>query len=469
MANRQQKETNEGEFTTSSSTTESSVNDADIAASTEHQEADTAAGEVPGEAGITASEMVDGLQGLPGVYPATASGASMAESDRAVLEENARLRREVADLRAKEERRRHPGRARRTLVGVLVVLSCLGILASTLTVWSSTTLLNTDTWLQIVGPIAQNPQVIQSFSSYTASQVVMVLDVKQRTEQALPPKATFLATPLTQAVQSFIQSSVARLMHTPTFQKIWINTNRIVYTEVLAALRGQSSTLHISNGVVTLNLIPIIDEALQYIQQHLPGLISQHVRLPVPSQLEVPQSAQQKLSKALGFTVPSNLGQIELFQSAQLATAQRLLRLWDFLSVALPVITAVLIALTLWLSRDRRRTLMELGIGIAITFILLKIALDYLQQYILGATMNPTAKSVVQPTLQTVFGGLDTINSWLLAGGLVLAIVAYLFGKPEWFRAIYAYLRSGYQWVIGKIEEWRHQRHRPPQAAAGAA
>ncbi len=387
-------------------------------------------------------------------------------SDQAVREENERLRKEVAQLHAQEERRQHPGSARRTLVGVLVVLSCLGILTSTLTVWSSSTLLNTTTWLAIVTPIGQNPQVIEQVSSYTAGQVVMLLDVQARAQQALPPKATFLAAPLTQTVQNFIQARVTTLMHRPAFQKLWIDTNRYVYTQLLAALRGQTSTLHIANGVVTLNLIPVIDQALMDIQQHLPALIAQHVTLPDPSSLVIPQQAQQKLSQALGVQVPSNLGQIQLYSSAQLAQAQQLLSLWDVLTWLLPLVTAVLLVLTLWLSLDRRRTLIELGIGIAIGFLLVKIAIGYLQQYIVNQTMNPTAKSVVQPTLQTVFGSLDGITTWLLVGGVVLAIVAFLVGKPEWFKAAYAWVISAYHWIVEKFQD---RRHRPPQAAAGAA
>jgi hypothetical protein len=402
----------------------------------------------------------------PGSQTETPAAAQASKTD--IEEENARLRNEVATLRATVERQQHPGRVRRTLVGVLVFLSCLGILASTLTVWSSATLLNVDTYMQVVGPIAHNSQVIQSVSAYSADQVVTLLNVQQRAQQALPPKAEFLAVPLAQVVRNFTQARIADLMHTPQFQQIWVRINRAVYTQLLAALRGQTTTLHISNGVVTLNLIPVIDAGLQYIQQHLPGLIAERVKLPDPTELQIPAQAQQKLSQALGIPVPSNLGQIELFQSAQLAKAQQLLGLWDFLTWALPVITAMLIVATLWLSRDRRRTLVQLGIGIAVAFILAKIAIGILQQYVDNAVNNPTAKSVVDPALQTVLSSLQTVTTWLLVGGLVLAIVAFLLGKLEWFKAANAYLRRGYDWVARKIQEWRAPR-RPPQAAAGAA
>jgi len=354
------------------------------------------------------------------------------------------------------------------VTGVLVVLCCLGILGSMLTVWTSATFLNTDSWLSIVGPIGQNPKVIQSVSTYTATEVVTLLDVQGLATQALPPRAEFLAAPLTQVVHNYIQTHVADLMHTPKFHQLWIDINRKVHAQLLAALRGQTNVLHISNGVVTLNLIPVIDQALQYVQQHLPGMLSEKVKLPDPSQLEVPQQAQKRLSEALGVQVPSNLGQIKLFESAQLATAQQLLRLLDVLTVLLPILTAGLILATLWISPDVRRTLLQLGIGIAITMIIVKFASGYLNQTVVSATdNNPAAQSVVQETMQTVLGSLDAITSWLLAGGLVLAIGAFLAGKPQWFRAAYARIKQGYLWIRDKFQERRH--HTPPDAVGATA
>jgi hypothetical protein len=394
--------------------------------------------------------------------------AAITTSDQTVREENERLRREVESLRARAERQSHPRQWRRGVTGALIVLCCLGILGSMLTVWAGATFLNTSSWLAIVGPIGQNPRVVQSVSAYAASEVITLLDVQQRANQALPPRISFLAVPLTQLVQNFTQSHIADLMRTPKFHEVWININRRVHDQLLAALRGQTSVLHITNGVVTLNLLPVIDQGLQYVQQHLPGMLSQKVKLPDPSQLQIPQQAQQKLSQALGVQVPSNLGQIELFQSAQLATAQQLLRIWDVLTVLLPILTAGLILATLWMSPDLRRTLVQLGIGVAITFIVVKIATGYLNQTALNATANnPTAHSVVQSTLQTVLGSFNTVTSWLLACGLVLALVAFLVGKPQWFRAAFAWIKSAYVWTRDHVQRLFHRT--PPDAVAAPA
>ena len=398
--------------------------------------------------------------------PQAGAGADQPESYLALAAENDRLQQEVAKLRGEAERRRHPGRVRSIAVGVLVFLSCLGIFTSAITVWSNSTLLNTDTYLRIVGPVGQDPQVISAVSNYAANQVVTLLKVQERAQTVLPSRIDFLAVPLTLVVTNFTQASIAKLMHTPTFQRVWIDLNRRAYNAILAVLRGQSSTLYISNGALFLNLVPVIDEALQYVQQHLPGILSQKVKLPQPTQLEVPKQAQQRLSQALGVPIPSNLGQIQLFQSEKLTTAQQLFRLWNLLTVVLPLLTAVLIVAALWVSPDRRRTLMWLGIGVAIVFIIAKILTGYLQQYIDNAAMSPLAKSIVPPAVQTLLSSLSIVTTWLLVGGIVLAVVAFLAGKLEWFKVAFAYLRSAYYWVVQKVQSWLH---RPPRAATGAA
>jgi hypothetical protein len=255
-------------------------------------------------------------------------------------------------------------------------------------------------------------------------------------------------------------------MRRPQFHEVWININRRVHTELLAALRGQSNVFHISNGVVTMNLIPVIDQGLQYVQQHLPGMLSEKIKLPSPTELQIPDQAQQRLSQALGVPIPADFGQIPLFQSAQLATAQQLLRIWDVLTVLLPILTAGLILATLWVSPDLRRTLVQLGIGIAITFIIVKIATGYFYQRVYDATANyPAAHSVVGSTLQTLLGNFGSITSWLLAGGLVLALVAFLAGKPQWFRALFAWIKFAYAWTRDHI---KRLFHRTPPDAVGA-
>src|SRR5262249_39099020 len=103
------------------------------------------------------------------------------------------------------------------MVGLLLILACVGALTSTLTMWTHQALLNTDHWIKIVGPLGQNPQVVDAVSTYVADETISLLQVQQRTQQALPPPASFLVAPLTQGVHDFVRSHVAGFMQTSEF------------------------------------------------------------------------------------------------------------------------------------------------------------------------------------------------------------------------------------------------------------
>ena len=81
---------------------------------------------------------------------------------------------------------RRPSRVRRLLVGFLVFLSCLAVVVTGLTLWTHYTVMNTDGYMNLVGPIGKDPQAIQNLSEYVGGQVVAATDLQQRVTDALP-------------------------------------------------------------------------------------------------------------------------------------------------------------------------------------------------------------------------------------------------------------------------------------------
>ena len=75
----------------------------------------------------------------------------------------------------------------------------LGVVVSGLTMWTHYTVMNTDGYMRIVGPIGKDPQAIQNLSTYIAGQAVAATDLQQRVSDALPDKAKLFAGPITGA------------------------------------------------------------------------------------------------------------------------------------------------------------------------------------------------------------------------------------------------------------------------------
>jgi hypothetical protein len=328
------------------------------------------------------------------------------------------------------------------LVGIGVVLTCITLLSSIMAIWVEQTLLNTDRWVQLVTPLSRDPQLANTLSVYVADQVVTALGVQQRAEQALPPRLEFLAGPLTQRVQDFTQTQVANLLQNQKLQNAWVQVNRTVHTQVVRLLRGETTNVTIVNGAVVVNLLPIIKEALTNLQARLPGLIPQAVAA-LPQQLSgTIQQQRAQLSQAIGQQLPPDFGQITLFQSDYVTTAQRAVAVLDALQIALPLLTLALLALTLWFSRRRRRTALELGIGIVVVFLAARLLIGFVQNQVVAAITNPAGRELVGDMLTSVVGGLEAIAVWLIVLGALLAVAMFLAGRPQWFVGLWHWLQG---------------------------
>jgi hypothetical protein len=92
-------------------------------------------------------------------------------------------------------------RIRRSVVGLLVALSCLLVLLSTTEVWAHRTLLNTPTFVGTVGPVFKNPAVTSAVAVRATDQLFTELNLQARLKDALPPKASFAAAPVVNATK----------------------------------------------------------------------------------------------------------------------------------------------------------------------------------------------------------------------------------------------------------------------------
>ena len=162
--------------------------------------------------------------------------------------------------RIKKPRRR---RIRRSVVGVLVALSCLLVLLSTTEVWAHRTLLNTPTFVGTVAPVFNNPAVTSAVAVRATDQLFTELNLQARLKDALPPKASFAAAPVANATKSFVAGQLANVMASPQFQAIWTATLTSIHQLLVAVLRGQhTAAVSTSGGYIVLNTVPLINQAL---------------------------------------------------------------------------------------------------------------------------------------------------------------------------------------------------------------
>jgi hypothetical protein len=338
-------------------------------------------------------------------------------------------------------------RIRRSAVGLLVALSCLLVVLSATVVWAHRTLLNTGAFVGTVGPVFKNPAVTSAVAVRATDQLFTELNLQARLKDALPPKASFAAAPVANATKGFVAGQLANVMASPQFQAIWTATLTSMHQLLVAVLRGQhTAAVSTSGGYIVLNTVPLINQALGKVSGLASNLTGKPVTLPTITSADPPPQAVNKLSKALGVTLPSDFGQITLVKSSDLATVQRGVRAFDRFTLVLPLVTIVLIALSLWLSLNRRRTLLQLAVGVSLLMIVERRVTLHEQSTLASGAHNP---QVAQIVLGDLLHGFFVLTAWVLGVALVVLVIAVLSGPYRWAVALRSWVKRTWLSIAG--------------------
>ncbi|HMD10912.1 MAG TPA: hypothetical protein VKG90_01140, partial [Marmoricola sp.] len=191
--------------------------------------------------------------------------------------------------------------------------------------WARRTVADTDTYLSVVSPLADDPAVQEALAREITTAVFEALDVQDKLATVLSKKApqlTFLAGPITSSVQGFVQDQVQKILASDQFQQFWTEANRLIQAQVIAVLRGESTVVQVQGDRVVLNYLPLVNQALQATSATISQLIGRPLALPEITPDMIPAEAIQKLDTALGVTLPTDFGTLVVFNSDQLPKLQ---------------------------------------------------------------------------------------------------------------------------------------------------
>ena len=363
------------------------------------------------------------------------------------------------------------------MVAVLAILFCILLPVTYVVTWTHYTVLNTNGFVKAVGPIAADPAVQAAASVAMTNQIFTALDAQQVIASNLPPKASFLAGPVTNAVKGYVQTAVNKVLSSSQFQALWTQAIRFAHTQVLAVLNGSGSkAVTTTNGQVVLNLVPLLNSTLQNMQGFVSGVVGNPVTLPNITANEVPSTACKQISDAIGRTLPDNCGQIPLFPSKQLDAARRTVRIFNRVTILLLVLTPVVAVLALWLSRRRRRTLLQLSAGGFLGLVVIRRVVIWLESA-LESHGIPANRPARHALLAHLFHAYFSVSRWILAALLLVFLIALVTGPYPWARTFRAKVglfgREGLERRPGWLGTGPRGRDRrvdpvPPGPAAGA-
>ena len=362
------------------------------------------------------------------------------EYNSTVSDEVERLRAErdalQTQLTTMQKRRRRGGVLRRVAVVALVVLACLSLTAATVAVWANRTLLNTDGWVETVGPLGDDPAVTAALQPRITEAVFTAIPAEDLIADALPENRSFLAAPLSSAIKSFVDDQVGAFLASETFAQLWVETNAVAHERALAVLRGDSDVVQVDGDTVTLNLLPVINRVLGQLSGVASGLVGQNVTLPTISSGELPEQARTRINDALGIELPENIGQIPVYGADELVVAQQALRLFDQTLVLLVIATPVLLVAAIWLSRNRRGTILQLTVGTVLLLVLVHRVVLRFQETIVAIPPRPEGQAAAQAVTDQLRGGLFDLTAAVIAVGLAIIVIALLTGPFRWAVAL---------------------------------
>ena len=320
-----------------------------------------------------------------------------------------------------------PSRLRRVLIWLLVLLSCLAVVITGVTWWAHYTVLNTDGYMKIVGPIGKDPQAIQNLSQYIGGEIVSTTDLQGRIQNALPSQVQVLSGPITSYVQDFITKSANKILSTPKAYQLWLQINRLGHEKVVALLRGQTNGVYVQGSDVKLNLLPLISQVLAWVdQRRFDGASVDRA----DGYIHLSTAGQAPETAAKWFAGRDDLTLVAVDADA-LGPAQAAVKWFDRLMWILPLITAALMALTIWLSRRRGRTAIALGIGAAIAIFVARVLILRGSQYITAQVKAGTGQSILKDVVHAAIGPLTTITIWVCVIGVIAALVIWLLGRRD--------------------------------------
>jgi hypothetical protein len=333
------------------------------------------------------------------------------------------------------------------LVVVLLVVACVLAPIAGTSIWIKNQVTKTDRYVRTMKPLASDPAIQATIATNVTTTLFANVDVAAKAEQALPPRAKFLAGPLANGLRTFTENTTRRFLASPAFERLWVELNTRAHSQLVKVLTGKGRLVQTPNGQVVIDLAPVLARVKQRLHERGVGVFDQ-----------VPQGA-----------IPRSF---VLFDSKQLEQAQRGVRLLKALAIVLPLLVLALIAAAIGLSERRRRTLLQASLGIAASMavlgILLTVGRSVYLDYVVGPHLPRDAASAFYEILVHYLRlGLRVVA----AVALLVAAVAFVTGPSRAGVAI----RGWFDSAVGKgaartgstpLGRWVAENKRPLQAGA---
>ena len=295
-------------------------------------------------------------------------------------------------------------RRRKLGLGLLVGLASLMLGVSILATWMNEVFLDSTTWADTSASALQQPQVRTAVSGYLVDQLYTNVNVPEALAQVLPPRVKGLAGPIAVAGQPYLQRAIAAGLDRPRVVELWRAANLRAHAQLMKILNGGSGPFSTTNGVVAIDLRPLVGQISSTLSQRTGGRV----------------------------TLPPGAGEIVLLRSKQLSTAQTGVKLLRVAALPLGLLALALFALAVYLSRARRKTLRAIAIGMLAAGLVLVVVRRIIgDQLIASLTVLPDVRAAGHTIWWMATDRLGSANITLCSVALLLLFGTWFAGPAK--------------------------------------
>lgn len=298
------------------------------------------------------------------------------------------------------------GVVRSIMVGLAFILACLSLVLASTTWWLHDAVLDTDRFVAITAPLADDPQVQGVLVDASTSEVGDALD--------LGP------------IGRYVVAGIAREIYaSDAFARLWENGMRVVHGQVVAVLRNDSSVAPVVDGQIVVNLFPLLDAVLERVDGLDVVINGNALDAPTLSNPDDPAASRAELEAVLGRPLPPTFGVIPIADAAKLEAAQRLVSLFDAFVVVLFIASGLLALLSLALARRRLRMVALLGLGGLAALLLARLVVSSAADGLAAAVVAGGPGAIIgSQGVQEIAASYREFARVILLIALVAAVVA---------------------------------------------
>lgn len=306
---------------------------------------------------------------------------------------------------------------------VLLILATAGLVGSVMARWTHDVALDTDSWMEVVGPIGTSEVVTDALSGRFSQELIDWIDAEERIGALLPPILEPLAPEIGDFVEELIVSETVRFFGSSVYERAWLFVNENAHPAAVAILRDEVPFGSTAQGVVTVDFVPVLTPIVDAVFDRLDELIDWVPAL-VRDQVDMFETIDTIIGTYRAEGLPQWLGGIEVFRSDRLAGLQETVATLDRLVWVLPVVTLLLVAGAVYFA-PRKWVMGAIMAGAAaVGFVVARLLVAAMVNSVVSDIQSTAGANVAIEIFDGLTGGLNELLVILaVMAGLAAAIV----------------------------------------------